>query len=194
MDANFIKTKFFKDRNSWRRWLSKNNKKADHIWILFFKVNTQKNCLRYSEAVEEALCFGWIDGILKRIDDQTHMQRFTPRKPGSIWSKINKERALKMIDEGKMTQAGMTKISEAKKNGWWKKAYTTNSDYSIPPALNQALRKDKKALKLFEKMPKGYRNRYIFWINLAKREATKQNRINIFLERLKENKKPGWFD
>src|SRR4030042_3901104 len=117
--------KHFKNRGEFRKWLEKNHAKKTELWILFYKVRTNKKSVRYAEAVEEALCFGWIDGILKRIDDEKHAQRFTPRNPKSIWSKVNKERAKRMINEGKMTNAGLIKIKDAKKSGWWQNAYTT---------------------------------------------------------------------
>ncbi len=98
--------KHFKNRDELRKWLEKNHATKSELWLLFYKVKTGKKSVRYPEAVEEALCFGWIDGILKRIDDEKHAQRFTPRNPKSIWSKVNKERAKRMIDAGKMTDAG----------------------------------------------------------------------------------------
>jgi len=97
--------KHFKSRTEFRKWLEKNHDKQKELWILFYKVHTNKKSLRYAEAVEESLCFGWIDGIVKRIDDEKHAQRYTPRNPKSIWSKVNKERAKRMIDAGKMTDA-----------------------------------------------------------------------------------------
>jgi uncharacterized protein YdeI (YjbR/CyaY-like superfamily) len=187
-----INPKYFKDRNAWRIWLSKNFDKADYIWLLFYKVKTGKKCVRYAEAVEEAICFGWIDGILKRIDDEKHVQRFTPRKPKSIWSKVNKERAKRMINEGNMTDAGLVKIKEAKKSGWWKNAYTTTRrDHEISDDMKKVLMSDRTAWKNFQSFSKSAQNLYIFWVNYAKRKDTKKKRIQLVLERLKRNEPPG---
>jgi uncharacterized protein YdeI (YjbR/CyaY-like superfamily) len=184
--------KYFKNRNEFRKWLEKNHAKQTELWILFFKVHTKKKCLRYAEAVEESLCFGWIDGIVKRIDDERHAQRFTPRKSKSIWSKVNKERAKRMIDAGKMTEAGLIKIKEAQKSGWWKNAYTTTRrEYDMSDEMKKALMSNRFAWKNFQNFTKSAQNLYIFWVNLAKREETKKKRIQLVLERSKKNQPPG---
>ena len=184
--------KHFKSRDDFRKWLEKNHAKQTELWILFYKVHTKKKCVRYAEAVEESLCFGWIDGIVKRIDDEKHVQRFTPRKAKSIWSKVNKERAKRMIDAGKMTDAGLVKIKEAKKSGWWQNAYTTSrGDYEMSEEMKKVLMSDKEAWKNFQNFGKSYQNTYIFWVNYAKREETKKKRIQLVLERAKKNIPPG---
>ena len=159
---------------------------------MFYKVHTKKKCVRYAEAVEESLCFGWIDGIVKRIDDEKHAQRYTPRNAKSIWSKVNKERAKRMIDAGKMTDAGLVKIKEAKKSGWWQNAYTTSrGDYEMSEEMKKVLMSDKEAWNNFQNFGKGYQNTYIFYVNYAKREETKKKRIQLVLERAKKNIPPG---
>lgn len=181
----------FKNRNEFREWLQKNHAKKSELWLLFYKVKTGKKSIRYPEAVEEAICFGWIDGILKRIDDEKHAQRFTPRKPKSIWSKVNKDRAEKMIEAGKMTEAGLAKIKDAKKSGWWKKAYTTTRrDSEMSAEMREVLTSDKEAWENFQNFAKSAQNTYIFWINYAKRDETKKKRIQIVLERSKRNQPP----
>jgi uncharacterized protein YdeI (YjbR/CyaY-like superfamily) len=183
--------KHFKNRNDFRKWLEKNHDKQKELWILFYKVHTKKKSLRYAEAVEESLCFGWIDGIVKRIDDEKHAQRFTPRKSKSIWSKVNKERAEKMIEQGKMTEAGLAKIKEAKKSGWWNKAYSFEVENIMPLEMKKVLMSDKEAWTNFQKFGKSYQNTYIFYVNYAKREETKQKRIQFVLERARRNEPPG---
>jgi uncharacterized protein YdeI (YjbR/CyaY-like superfamily) len=184
--------KHFKNRDDFRKWLDKNHAKQTELWILFYKVHTKKKCVRYAEAVEESLCFGWIDGIVKRIDDEKHAQRYTPRKPRSIWSNVNKERAKRMIEAGKMTGAGLVKIKEAKKSGWWQNAYTTSrGDYEMSAGMKEVLMSDEEAWKNFQKFGKSYQNTYIFYVNYAKREETKKKRIQFVLERAKENIPPG---
>lgn len=184
--------KHFKSRSEFRKWLEKNHAKKTELWILFYKVHTKKKSLRYAEAVEESLCFGWIDGIVKRIDDEKHAQRYTPRNPKSIWSKVNKERAKRMIDTGKMTDAGLVKIKKAKESGWWKNAYTTTQrDYDMSDEMKRVLISDKKAWTNFQNFGKSYQNTYIFYVNYAKREETKKKRIQLILERAKKNMPPG---
>ena len=184
--------KYFKSRYEFRKWLEKNHAKKSELWLLFYKVKTGKKCVRYAEAVEEAICFGWIDGILKRIDDEKHAQRFTPRNPKSIWSKVNKERAKRMISEGKMTDAGLIKINEAKKSGWWKNAYTTTRrDYEMSADMKKVLMSDRTAWKNFQNFSKSSQNLYIFWVNYAKRDETKKKRIQLVLERSKRKEPPG---
>ena len=112
----------FPGREQWRAWLGENHDAAKELWLVFHKKHTGKGGLTYDEAVEEALCFGWIDGILKRIDDEKHMVRFCPRRKNSIWSERNKERVRRMIEAGRMTDIGLAKVQEAKENGQWAKA------------------------------------------------------------------------
>lgn len=101
---------YFRSRNDWRKWLRKNYNKKDHLWLGFYKVHTKEPGLAYTEAVEEALCFGWIDGILKRIDEEKHIIRFSPRRPDSIWSPHNIKRVKKLIKQGKMRKVGKDKV------------------------------------------------------------------------------------
>ncbi len=183
--------KHFKNRNEFRKWLERNHAKQKELWLMFYKVHTNKKSVRYAEAVEESLCFGWIDGIVKRIDDEKHAQRFTPRKPKSIWSKVNKERAKRMIEQDKMTDAGLIKIKDAKKSGWWNKAYSFEVENIMPPEMKKVLMSDKEAWKNFQNFGKSYQNTYIFWVNYAKREETKNKRILLVLERAKKNIPPG---
>ena len=184
--------KHFKNRGEFRKWLEKNHAKQKELWIMFYKVHTNKKSVRYNEAVEEALCFGWIDGIVKRIDDEKHAQRYTPRKTRSIWSNVNKERAKRMINEGKMTDAGLAKIKEAKKNGWWNKAYSFEVENIMSKEMKKVLMSDKDAWKNFQNFGKSYQNTYIFWVNYAKREETKKKRIQLVLERAKQKQPPGF--
>ena len=183
--------KHFKNRGEFRKWLEKNHAKQKELWIMFYKVHTNKKSVRYNEAVEEALCFGWIDGIVKRIDDEKHAQRYTPRKPSSFWSFVNMEVAKRMINEGKMTDAGLAKIKEAKKNGWWNKAYSFEVENIMSKEMKKVLMSDKDAWKNFQNFGKSYQNTYIFWVNYAKREETKKKRIQLVLERAKQKQPPG---
>jgi uncharacterized protein YdeI (YjbR/CyaY-like superfamily) len=111
---------YIHDRTAWREWLEKNHSGKTGVWIVFFKKKTGKPSLSYEDAVEEALCFGWIDSLVKRVDEESYVQKFTPRKAASTWSASNKKRVQKMIRQGRMTPAGMLAIDEAKGRGSWK--------------------------------------------------------------------------
>jgi uncharacterized protein YdeI (YjbR/CyaY-like superfamily) len=110
---------YAKDRQQWRRWLEENHETSKGVWLLFYKKGSKMPHPTYNEAVEEAICFGWVDSQDKSLDEMRYVQRFTPRKPKSNWSASNKERVKKMIEEGKMTPAGMAAVERAKKEGTW---------------------------------------------------------------------------
>ena len=141
------------------------------------------------ESVEEAICFGWIDGKLKRLDAERFMLRFSPRRANSVWSKINKERAERLMKSGRMTAAGLVKIEEAKKSGFWDNAYTNKTKEAIPLDLKEALMKDKKAWGNFQNFANSYRNMYIGWVNNAKTTETRVKRIQKIVQQSLHNKK-----
>lgn len=189
-----LKPKYFKTRSSFRKWLSVNHNKKNELWLLFYKKHTNKTCIGYSEAVEEALCFGWIDGILKRLDEDTYKQRFTPRRPKSIWSLVNKKRVLKLIELNQMTETGLVKIKEAKKSGEWARAYTSRDNQNISAEFLKALDKNPKANHIFNSLIRSRQYQFIFWINSAKKQETKLNRISSAIEKLLQKKNLGWFE
>lgn len=137
------------------------------------------------------MCFGWIDSIIKRIDDEKYTRKFTPRKAKSRWSELNKERARKMIDEGKMTEAGLAKIREAKKSGEWYKTAARRKEFVIPRYMKEALAKNQKALANFNNLAKTYKRQYVGWITSAKREETRKRRLAEAIELLEKNEKLG---
>jgi uncharacterized protein YdeI (YjbR/CyaY-like superfamily) len=181
----------FSNRNSWRAWLSKNHASEREIWLIYHKKHTGKPSISYDESVEEALCFGWIDGIMKRVDDEKCARKFTPRRSRSVWSESNKKRAEKMMREGKMTDAGMAKIEDAKKNGEWFKSHVSPKELVVPIFIEEALRKNRKAHENFNGLAIGYRKMYVAWISSAKREETRKKRIAEAIELLEQNKKLG---
>ena len=188
--------RYFKTRKDFREWLEKYHDNVRELWIIYYKKHTKKASIPYADAVEEAICFGWIDGKIKRIDDERYMQRFTPRIKGSKWSLINKNRAKKMIKQGMVKKSGMDKINEAKANGEWERAYSTNTttvkkQVKIPDELESALKKKKGAWVNFNKFAPSHRNLYIHWIESAKRQETIDRRINEVVKRSADNKKPG---
>ena len=180
---------FFRDRRAWRSWLSKNHDKQSEIWILTFKKHTGKKCLNYEEALEEAICYGWIDSRLRRIDDERHMWRFAPRKPKSVWSTSNRRRAERLIKEKRMTTHGMAKIEAAKENGMWERTVTPSKPPSVPRDLKEALKRDGVAWENFRNFARSYRSTYINWVISAKREETRKRRIEEVVARARQDMK-----
>ncbi len=180
---------YFKDRKEWRSWLEKNYDKESHVWLALYKKGSGKKGITLEEAVEEAMCFGWIDSKLKSINAEKFILRFSPRKMNSVWSKINKERAERLIKSGRMTDAGLVKIEAAKKSGWWDKAYTNKIMDEIPADLEQALKTEKRAWENFQKFANSYRNMYVGWVNGAKTAETRQKRIRKVVEQAIKNRK-----
>ena len=183
--------KLFKNRLEWRSWLAKNHDKETEIWLVFYKVKTQKESIKYEEAVEEALCFGWIDSVVKRIDDEKHMQRYTPRKVNSNWSATNKARVTKLIKEGSMTEFGLSAVEIAKQNGSWNKLDSVDIRIETPKALKDALAKNDRARKRFEKLAPSRKKQFLWFIESAKRVETREKRIKETIRLLVENKSPG---
>lgn len=179
----------FKAREDWRIWLEKNHDTENHAWLKLYKKRFRERGMTLEEAVEEALCYGWIDGKLKRIDDQQFILRFSSRKANSLWSRINKERAERLMKSGRMTRAGFAKIKEAKESGWWDIAYTNKIKDDIPADLKQALMKDRNAWSNFLNFANSYRNMYISWVNNAKTVETRMKRIEKIVEQSRQNKK-----
>ena len=183
-----------KTRGQWRKWLEKNHSTAPGIWMIYYKKETGKRKFDMADAVEEALCFGWIDSVAQKLDDERSMQKFTPRKPKSIWSKINKKRIEKLIEQKLMKPAGLATIERAKENGSWDTLNSSDlhtDNNSMPDDLEKALSKNKKALANFLAFPPSYRKRFLFWIDSAKTPLTKAVRIKQTLLMAAANKKPG---
>jgi uncharacterized protein YdeI (YjbR/CyaY-like superfamily) len=189
--AEIGKRQSFQDRDDWRAWLTANYDTATELWLVLYKKHTSKPTVSYNEAVEEALCFGWIDGIIKGIDEEKHAIRFSPRRRGSIWSESNKKRVTKMVEQGRMTEIGLAKVEEAKANGEWDKATQREDVTSIPPDLQQVLQANKQAQRNFADLAPSHKRQYVYWITSAKTEATRQRRIQKTVEMVKANKRPG---
>jgi len=188
------KTTHPKTRSQWRKWLEKNHSTSPGIWLIYYKKDTGKRKFDYADAVEEALCFGWIDSLPRKIDDERSALKFTPRKPKSIWSKLNKQRIENLIEQKLMTSAGLDKIELAKKNGSWDTLNSSDhhaDNNSMPNELKKTLSKNKKALANFLAFSPSYRKRFLFWIDSAKTPGTKGARIKQTFLMAAANKKPG---
>lgn len=186
-----MKQLYVKTKDEWRKWLSINHDKEVEVWLIFFKKNTGTPSLEYETAVEEALCFGWIDSIIKKIDDTKYARKFTPRKDNSKWSEINKKRVAKIIKKGLMTEFGFSKIDAAKKTGYWNKVEKLNISFDLPEEFTQALKQNKKAKTFFEKLAPTYQKHFIGWIVVAKRQETKERRIKESISLLEKGQKLG---
>jgi uncharacterized protein YdeI (YjbR/CyaY-like superfamily) len=165
-------TYYAKDRKAWRKWLEKNHASSSGVWLVYYKKNSGKTRVSYTDAVEEALCFGWIDSTLNPIDADSYMQLFTPRKQKSGWSKLNKDRVEKLVEQGLMTSAGLEKIEAAKHHGTWSKLDGVES-FTIPPELKRAFTANKKAKKFFDTLSKTNKKYILYYINGAKRADKK---------------------
>lgn len=173
-----MQKKLFITRKEWRNWLEENHDKETEIWLVFYKVKVNKESIKYEEAVEEALCFGWIDSTVKRIDDEKHMQRYTPRKAKSNWSALNKTRVKGLIKNGLMTEFGLSSIKIAKQNGSWNRLDNIETRLEIPNELKDAFKTNDKAKELFEKLAPSRKKQIIWWIESAKSNETRSKRVD----------------
>lgn len=186
------KTLYVTNRDDWRAWLEKNHQTAKEVWLIYYKKHTGKPRIPYDDAVEEALCFGWVDSTVRRIDDKKYAQKFTPRSNKSRWSKLNIKRAQKMIREKRVTEAGLVRFKEIGKNiDRGSKAKPTEKKLVIPSDLKKALATNKKVWENFHNFAPSYRKLYIRWITDAKRKETREKRIKQTVKWAAENKKPG---
>ena len=188
-DKDLVKAQLFKNKLEWRKWLEKNHDTQTEVWLVHYKKISNKKSISHIQAVKEALCFGWIDSKLKRIDEERFILRYSPRKEKSVWSKINKETAERMIISGEMTEAGLEKINLAKKQGTWESAYTNKVKERLPSDLKNGLNKDKVAWDNFKNFANSYRNMYIGWVKNAKTKVTRKKRISKVVEQSRNNKK-----
>jgi uncharacterized protein YdeI (YjbR/CyaY-like superfamily) len=160
----------------WREWLEANHSTAPGVWLTYAKKNAGVADISYEEAVEEALCYGWIDSIGRSLDGKRMSLVFTPRKPGGTWAKSNKERIARLIEEGRMTAAGLAKIEQAKADGSWN-ALDDFDDLDVPEDVQAALAADETAAANFAAFSPGVRRTYLWWIKTAKRPETRAKRI-----------------
>ena len=179
------------NRNEWRTWLENNHATKKEVWLIYYKKHAGKPSIPYEDSVEEALCFGWVDSIIKRIDDERCARKFIRRRGRSKWSESNKKRAERMISEGRMTLAGMARVNDAKKSGEWFKSNAVPKNVMIPAFIEEGLAKSRKANENFNKLAESYKRLYVRWISSAKREQTRLRRLEEAIDLLEQNKKLG---
>jgi uncharacterized protein YdeI (YjbR/CyaY-like superfamily) len=165
-----------RSRKAWRDWLAQHHGTSTGIWLVYAKKGSGLPSLRYADAVEEALCFGWIDSLVHPIDDRLYQQVFTPRKLTSGWSALNKSRVARLIAEGQMTPAGMALVRVAKKTGTWT-ALDHAESLTVPPELRRAIAGHPAARKHWPGVPPGARKQFLYWLGDAKRPETRARRI-----------------
>jgi uncharacterized protein YdeI (YjbR/CyaY-like superfamily) len=174
-----------RDAAGWRAWLARHHADPDGIWLVLAKKGTERpTSLTYDQALEEALCHGWIDGQARRRDDATYRQRFTPRRRSSAWSKRNTGIAERLLTEGRMHPAGIAEMERAKTDGRWDAAYAGPADIEVPPDLAAALAGEPKAQRMFESLTSQNRYAILYRTTTAKRAETRARRIEEFVAML----------
>jgi len=173
--------KYFKTQDDFRKWLVKNRNKSDEIYVGFFKVHTKKKSITYSQALDEALCFGWIDGIRKSIDDERYHIRFTPRRKESKWSNVNIRRTKELIKAGKMKPAGLKEFENRKKYKSVKNFYEEKIE-KLSNEYEKKFTENKDAYEFFQNQAPYYKRIVIHWIMSAKKEETRQRRLNVLID------------
>lgn len=164
------------NRKALRKWLEKNYQQKESVWLILHKKNSQSGSLSYNDAVEEGLCFGWIDSKPNKLNEETYKLLYCPRKPKSVWSKVNKVKIEQLTKDGLMHPAGIAKIEAAKKDGSWT-TLDAIEELIMPEDLQKALSKNKTAQKHFSNFPRSVRKQILWWIASAKREETRKKRI-----------------
>lgn len=186
------KTLYVKNRNQWRSWLARNHSKAPEIWLIYYKKNSGKQRIPYNDAVEEALCYGWIDSTLKPIDEFCYAQRFSPRRKNSVLSEMNKERVRRLIKAKKMTEFGLERI---KHHIDWKSNVAPHNKlkkFIMPDDIIKKLKLDPVVWKNFQKFPESYKRIRIGWIDASRRRPDFfRQRLNYFIRMTAKNKRFG---
>jgi uncharacterized protein YdeI (YjbR/CyaY-like superfamily) len=179
------------NREEWRAWLQDYHATQKEAWLIISKKRAAAPGLTYEEAVEEAVCFGWIDGSMRGGDGEAFTLRFSPRKSRSIWSESNKRRAKRLIEQGRMAEAGLATIREARENGEWDRATEREDTANLPPDLEVALEGHEMGRSNWNQLTSSQKRQYIYWITSARTEATRQRRVQETVRLVAENKKPG---
>ena len=178
---------YFADKDGWRKWLEQNHATQNEAWLVHYKKHTRKTVITYKDAVGEALCFGWIESLLRNIDNEKFAQRYSPSKKDSYWSEANKKSAENMIAQGRMTEAGLEKFKHAVESGEWDAAAPRRSS-DIPHDLEKALAANRKAQDNFRKFPTLRQKQLIWWITHSNSRQMRQDRINETVRLAEQNK------
>lgn len=172
----------FETPEAFRAWLARHHESASELWVGYFRKATRKPSMTWEESVDEALCFGWIDGVRKRIDAERYMIRFTPRRKGSVWSAVNIGRVAALTDQGRMRPAGLSAFEARREDRSGIYAYEQRASATFEPAFEQRFRADEGAWAYFEARPPSYRQAAIRWVMTAKKEETRERRLAALIE------------
>jgi uncharacterized protein YdeI (YjbR/CyaY-like superfamily) len=177
---------YFKTDQEWREWLHDNHNVIEGVYLIFYKVDHEKDSMRWEEAVKVALCYGWIDSTVKSLGEGKRRQYFTPRNPKSVWSALNKKYIKELIASNLMHQSGIETIQIAKENGSWTTLDAVENGI-IPEDLQLEFDKNPKAFENYQNFAPSYRKSYLYWLNDAKRETTRQKRIQEIITLCSQN-------
>jgi uncharacterized protein YdeI (YjbR/CyaY-like superfamily) len=180
---------FFDSQKLWRQWLEKNYATVPGVWLEFFKKGSGVTSLNYTQALEEALCFGWIDSQTKGKNEKSYLQKFTPRRSKSPWSKINREHIARLIKENRMHAAGFAEVEAAKKDGRWDVAYDSSKNMVVPDDFFKELARNKKAEAFFQTVNKSNKFAVAYQLHTAKKAETRERRIKKFIEMFERGEK-----
>ncbi len=183
-----IQELYFKNHKEWRSWLSENHDTHTAIYLIFYKLELKKPTMRWEEAVKVALCFGWIDSTVKSLGNGKRRQYFTPRNPKSVWSALNKRYIIELTSNNLMHESGLAKIEIAKQNGSWIALDNVENEV-VPKDLQTQFIKNKRAFTNYTNFAPSYRKGYLYWLNQAKREATREKRISEIIKFCEANVK-----
>jgi uncharacterized protein YdeI (YjbR/CyaY-like superfamily) len=186
MESTELPTLTFESKKKFADWLAKQYDKSEGVWMKLAKKATGIPSVTYAEALDVALCYGWIDGQRRSFDDIYFLQKFTPRRPKSIWSKINTEKVERLIASGEMKASGLKAVEAAKQDGRWDAAYKSQKNIEVPDDFKSALSKNKKAKAFFETLTGAKRYSFLFRIETAKKAETRAKRILQFVEMLEK--------
>jgi uncharacterized protein YdeI (YjbR/CyaY-like superfamily) len=179
----------FKTSAKWEQWLARNYSLQPGIWIRLYKKNSGVKSINYPEALDVALCYGWIDGLINKLDELSYIQRFTPRRPRSLWSKRNIQHVQRLIEEGRMKENGLQEVEKAKADGRWEAAYHSQANMQIPDDLLKALSHNKKAREFFENLNKTNKYSITWRLETARKPETRKKRLKTIMEMLKKGEK-----
>jgi uncharacterized protein YdeI (YjbR/CyaY-like superfamily) len=188
--ADDLPTLRFRSASEWERWLDENHPSAQGVWIQMAKKATGIESIDHPAAIETALCFGWIDGRREALDERYFLQRFTPRRPRSKWSRINRDRAERLIAEGRMRPAGLAEVERAKADGRWDAAYDSPGAIAVPDDLRRELDSRPRAKAVFAELDSRNRYAILYGLHDAKKPETRKRRLATFVEMLEAGERP----
>ncbi len=183
-------TFYARDLAEWRAWLEHNHDSVREVWLIYYKAHTGQPCIDYEDSLQEALCYGWIDSLIQRIDDQTYARKFTPRTNTARWSESNKKRVAALIRAGRMTPAGMAVLGDLPADGA-EPPVKKREPFAVPPEIEARIRANPAAWEYFSKLPPSHKRQYIGWATSAKRPETVERRLKEVIEDLEQNKPLG---